>query len=138
LTILTRPRMTQCGDASGTGFFNVHKRTHDYDLIDKIIPELRHVFPPLIGPNGIVGTVKPEIADFFRIPRHVIVSPGSGDNMMSALGVGAVEEGDLVVSLGTSGTLFCPSSKPIFDMSGQIAPFCDATGVILTSQTFRK
>jgi xylulokinase len=45
-------------------------------------------------------------------------------------GVGAVEDGDLVVSLGTSGTLFCPSAKPILDVKGRIAPFCDATGVL--------
>lgn len=41
---------------------------------------------------------------------------------------GAVEAGDLVVSLGTSGTLFCPSNTPIMDVEGRIAPFCDATG----------
>lgn len=42
--------------------------------------------------------------------------------------MGAVEDGDLVVSLGTSGTLFCPSEKPIMDVEGRIAPFCDSTG----------
>lgn len=33
------------------------------------------------------------------------MAPGSGDNQMSALGAGAVKEGDWVVSLGTSGML---------------------------------
>lgn len=46
-------------------------------------------------------------------------------------GVGAVDDGDLVVSLGTSGTLFCPSAKPIMDVEGLVAPFCDATGTVL-------
>jgi xylulokinase len=48
--------------------------------------------------------------------------------MMSALGAGAVDHGSLVVSLGTSGTLFGPSDRPVVDPAGLIAPFCDATG----------
>ncbi len=56
------------------------------------------------------------------------MAPGSGDNQMSALGAGAVAEGALVASLGTSGTLFGASSRPIVDAGGGIAPFCDATG----------
>lgn len=52
----------------------------------------------------------------------------SGDNQMSALGAGAVAEGTWVISLGTSGTLFGVSNRPIEDKSGGIAPFCDATG----------
>eukprot|EP00884_Botryococcus_braunii_P017863 jgi/Botrbrau1/4760/Bobra.0137s0032.1 len=47
---------------------------------------------------------------------------------MAALGAGAVQEGTFVVSLGTSGTLFGVSGKPVVDPTGNIAPFCDATG----------
>ena len=47
-------------------------------------------------------------------------------------GVGAVEAGDLVMSLGTSGTLFCPSEEPVMDVEGRIAPFCDAAGECTT------
>jgi len=56
------------------------------------------------------------------------VATGSGDNMMSALGVGCVAEGQLVCSLGTSGTLFGFSASPVRDPTGAVAPFCDATG----------
>ena len=55
--------------------------------------------------------------------------------MMSALGAGAVEQGDLVVSLGTSGTVFGTSAAPIMDSTGAIAPFCDATGVLWRAPT---
>lgn len=37
----------------------------------------------------------------------------------------------MVVSLGTSGTLFGRSSVPILDPSGVVAPFCDASGAWL-------
>lgn len=55
-------------------------------------------------------------------------SAGSGDNACSAMGTGAVEPGVLVASLGTSATLFGGSAAPVWDPSGTIAPFCDATG----------
>ena len=48
--------------------------------------------------------------------------------MMSALGAGCVTDGRLVVSLGTSGTLFGYSPTPVMDPTGAVAPFCDATG----------
>jgi len=50
---------------------------------------------------------------------------------MSALGAGVTRDGQLVVSLGTSGTLFGVSDIPIVDAGGTIAPFCDATGAWL-------
>ncbi len=40
-------------------------------------------------------------------------------------------DGQLVVSLGTSGTLFAKSPTPLLDPSGVICPFADATGAWL-------
>ena len=48
--------------------------------------------------------------------------------MMSAIGSGAVRPGVLVMSLGTSGTLFAQAEHAVVDPAGEIAPFCDATG----------
>ena len=39
--------------------------------------------------------------------------------------------GQLIISLGTSATLFGVSDRPILDPTGSIAPFCDATGAWL-------
>ena len=76
----------------------------------------------------VVGKLTKEAAEQLGLSEDVIVAPGSGDNQMSALGAGAVKEGSWVISLGTSGTLFGASNKPIVDKTGGIAPFCDATG----------
>lgn len=76
----------------------------------------------------MVGTLLPDVAAELGLPGGVFVSVGGGDNMMSALGAGAVSSGVMVCSLGTSGTLFGVSAKPVLDPSGAIAPFCDATG----------
>ena len=76
----------------------------------------------------VVGTLRSEVAKELGLTPDVQVAPGSGDNQMSALGAGAVHEGTWVMSLGTSGTLFGLSTKPILDPSGAVSPFCDATG----------
>ena len=79
-------------------------------------------------PVQVVGTLRSEVAQELGLSADVQVAPGSGDNQMSALGAGAVHEGTWVMSLGTSGTLFGLSSKPVLDPSGAVSPFCDATG----------
>jgi xylulokinase len=48
--------------------------------------------------------------------------------MMAAIGVGAVREGPVVLSLGTSGTIFGYREKPALDPRGEAAAFCDSSG----------
>lgn len=126
---LTGEQVMECGDASGTGIFNIKNKQFDLEAIEMVDKELIKKIPKLIkSPNEKIGTIKSEISQILNIPKDVIVSLGSGDNMMSALGSGAVHDGIMVMSLGTSGTLFGCSTKPIFDTSGIINGFCDATG----------
>ena len=46
-----------------------------------------------------------------------MLAPGTGDNMGAALGLD-LEPGDVVVSLGTSGTVFAVSDRPTADAVG--------------------
>jgi xylulokinase len=62
--------------------------------------------------------------------QGIPIAAGAGDNAGAALGLGA-GVGDLVVSLGTSGTAFAVSSTPTHDPSGEVAGFADATGNFL-------
>ncbi len=50
--------------------------------------------------------------------------------MAAALGLG-LQPGDVVVSLGTSGTVFAVSGTPTADASGAVAGFADASGLFL-------
>jgi len=58
------------------------------------------------------------------------IAGGAGDNAGAALGIQA-EPGDVIVSLGTSGTAFAVSKTPTHDASGQVAGFADASGQFL-------
>ena len=119
---------TDHGDASGSGYYLPTERKYDLDgaaWIDSALPEM---LPPILEAQTWVGPIRRQIAKPFGLAEDVALAPGSGDNMMSALGAGAVSDGTLIVSLGTSGTLFGHSSTPVIDADGNIAAFCDATG----------
>jgi xylulokinase len=76
--------------------------------------------PKVIAPDQFGGQTKSETP----------IAAGAGDNAGAALGLGAAV-GDLVISLGTSGTAFAVSSISTHDPSGEIAGFADATGNFL-------
>ena len=59
-----------------------------------------------------------------------VLGPGAGDNAAAALGLDA-GPGDVVVSIGTSGTVFAVTPAPTADASGLVAGFADATGRFL-------
>ncbi|MCT2586135.1 xylulokinase [Actinophytocola gossypii] len=111
--------VTDRGDASGTGYYAPATGTYRPDLLELAmgrVPEL----PTVLGPSDTAG----------RLPSGAILGAGTGDNMAAALGVGA-EPGDVVVSIGTSGTVFAVADKPSADPAGLVAGFADATGRFL-------
>ena len=124
---LTGRMCMECGDASGVGGLDIVKKCFDREVLDLVDPSLVDKIPPLVNSNAVIGTLTPAAAEALGLPTDVIVSPGSGDNMMSALGAGAVTDGTVVLSLGTSACLFGCSSKPILDKTGVVCEFCDAT-----------
>ena len=126
--VLSGELAMECGDASGTGFFDPLKRRFDEGRMSAIDEGLSGMLPGLIGPDAALGGLREEWANEWGLPAGVPISPGSGDNMMSALGAGAVRPGVTVMSLGTSGTMFAQAEHAVVDPAGEIAPFCDATG----------
>ncbi|MCP8999340.1 FGGY family carbohydrate kinase [Pseudarthrobacter sp. RMG13] len=58
---------------------------------------------------------------------EILLGAGAGDNAAAALGLGA-RPGDVVVSVGTSGTVFAVASEAGHDPSGTVAGFADAAG----------
>lgn len=107
--------VTDRSDASGTGYWS--PATGGYDL-DLLVSALGHdaVLPRVLGPEEWV-----EDAAGRR------VGPGAGDNAGAALGLGA-GPGDVVVSIGTSGTVFAVSEERTIDPTGTVAGFADCTG----------
>ena len=108
--------ITDRGDASGTGYWSPNTNEYRKDLL-KLALGKEVQLPRVAKPNEIIG----------QTTSGISVAPGTGDNMAAALGLGA-STGDIVISLGTSGTAYTVSANPTNDSSGIIAGFADATG----------
>jgi D-xylulose kinase len=115
------------GDASGTALLDVRTRTWSRDVLDFIDPTLEKKMPRLQSSLTPCGILLDQLAHKWGLPIDVQVSAGGGDNMMGAIGTGNVEPGRVTASLGTSGTIYAYSEKPVIDPGGEIAGFCDST-----------
>ena len=118
----------EAGDASGTGFFDVRTRAFAPAVMAAVAPGLAEMLPRLTPPGEPAGTLRASLALELGLRPSTLIAAGGGDNMMAALGAGAVEPGIAVLSLGTSGTVFACADRPVCDPRGEIAAFCDSTG----------
>ena len=127
---LTGTYGTEPGDASGTAYFDARTRSYSSEVLGVLDGgrNWEDVLPPLLDSLSVIGTVRATAAEKLGLNAGVPVSGGGGDNMCSAIGVGAVKPGPVVVSLGTSGTGFAYSDAPAVDPRGEAAAFCDSTG----------
>ena len=126
--LLTGEYTAEFGDASGTALFDVRKRVWSDKVCSFISPDVIKYLPKFVNAGEPVGKVTAHAAKEYGIPEGTIVAIGGGDNMMGAIGTGAVKDGFLTMSLGTSGTLFGYSSSPVVDPHGDLAAFCSSSG----------
>ncbi len=123
--------VTDRGDASGTGWWSVTRERYDETALRLPGVQLRSdLLPRVLGPAQAAGSVRPRAAAELGLRTGTLVGPGTGDNMAAALALAAAP-GMAVMSLGTSGTVYCVSRTPISDQTGVVAGFADATGRFL-------
>ncbi|GEC76675.1 xylulokinase [Microbacterium maritypicum] len=107
--------ITDRSDASGTGYWSAE--TGEYD---------RALLAAALGHDAVLPRVLPAGASVTDAGGRR-VGAGAGDNAAAALGVGA-GLGDVVVSIGTSGTVFGVSATSTADATGTVAGFASADG----------
>ncbi|MDI2033457.1 xylulokinase [Paenarthrobacter nitroguajacolicus] len=107
---------TDRSDASGTGYYSVATGEYLPEVLESTLGHVP-VLPVIVGPLETAG----------KTSTGTLIGPGAGDNAAAGLGVSAAV-GDVVISIGTSGTVFAVSDTPAQDPSGLVAGFADATG----------
>jgi xylulokinase len=110
---------TDPSDASGTGYFN--SSTGEY---------VSEVWEFILGRTPILPRIVEPGSWAFESDRGFSLAGGAGDNAAAGLGLGA-SVGDVVVSLGTSGTVFAVTDVVSNDSTGTVAGFASASGSFL-------
>ncbi len=111
--------VTDRSDASGTGYWSPFSEDYDLALLDQALGA-RPLLPRVAGPHQSLAST----------PGGRPIGPGAGDNAAAALGLG-LDQGDVSVSLGTSGVVSAISPSPLADPTGLVTGFADATGSYL-------
>lgn len=111
-------------DAAGTAWLNVATRAWDDALLNACgLTEAQ--MPELFEGSQVTGMLSEALAKSWGM-RPVPIVAGAGDNAAGAIGVGLVESGQAMLSLGTSGVYFAVSDGFSSNPDSAVHSFCHA------------
>ncbi len=108
---------------SGTALFDLRQRNWSPEILAalEIDPEW---LPTTFEGTEVTGIVSAEAAAATGLAAGTPVMGGGGDQAAAAVGTGAVEEGIVSVSLGTSGVVFATMNACAIEPAGRLHAFC--------------
>ena len=122
---LTGSYATDKAGGSGTQLFDVAARDWSADLLEVIGIDIEILPATYEGPE-ITGEVSAEAAHATGLRAGTPVVAGGGDQAANAVGTGAVDAGQMTLSLGTSGVIFAATETPSIEPAGRVHAFCHA------------
>jgi xylulokinase len=124
---MTGEAITDMSDAAGTLWLDEAAR----DWSDAMLEASglgREAMPALVEGSAAAGAVRPALLRELGIDGPIVVAGGAGDVAAAAVGIGAVEEGDAFISLGTSaqffvaGERYCPLPESLLHAFAHAVP----------------
>jgi len=122
---LTDKYATDKAGASGTLLFDLRKRHWSETVLEALEIDPAWL-PPTFEGTAVTGHVTPQAAEVTGLRAGTPVVGGGGDQAAAAVGTGAVVEGTVSLSLGTSGVVFASADRPIVEPEGRLHAFCHA------------
>ena len=101
---MTGEKASDMADSAGTLWLDVAMRDWSEPMLAACGLSRDHM-PRLFEGSAVTGTLRAGVAERWSMAR-VPVAAGGGDNAAGAAGIGAVNDGDGFLSLGTSGVIF--------------------------------
>jgi xylulokinase len=112
-------------DGAGTVLMDLRKRDWSPEILSALaIPG--EWLPPLYEGPEMTGRIRPEAAEATGLVEGTPVMAGGGDQAAQAVGVGAIKEGILALTLGTSGVVFASTESAYIEPDGRLHAFCHA------------
>lgn len=122
---LTGTRASEMSDAAGTWLFDQAARGWSRAAADAIgLPFDK--LPLLTEGSDVSGLLRFSVAERWGLRPDVIVAGGAGDCPAGGVGIGAIDEGDTFLSLGTSAQLFRASRQYRPRPERMVHAFCHA------------
>ena len=122
---LTGEDVSEMSDASGTLWLDVGRRDWSDTMLEATGLTRRHM-PRLVEGRESGGRLRADLARAWGMSEGVIVAGGGGDNAATAIGIGAVADGQAFLSLGTSGVLFVATAAFRPNPAEAVHAFCHA------------
>lgn len=129
---LTGAFVTDPANASGTGLFNLASRQWSPRLLAAVdaMRDWGSSLPRILAPGEAAGFANTTAAAALGLSPQTMVAAGTGDQAAAALALG-IEVGDVVVSLGTSGTVYGYATDPPADHRRALTITANALGGFL-------
>ncbi len=108
---LTGQRVTTRCLESGNALLNIHKKEYDIELLAELGVEESQM-PRLLEYNTMLPLTK-EGAELLGIEEGTPVIPTNADGGLNQVGAGALKEGVMTFSVGTSGAIRLTTEKPL-------------------------
>lgn len=111
--------------ADGAGTLLIDLKSRDWSTLVLDALEIPHAWMPQLyeGPE-ITGRLTAAAAEATGLAVGTPVMAGGGDQAAQAVGVGAVKEGIIALTLGTSGVVFGSVNQPFVEPNGRLHAFC--------------
>ena len=125
------------GDGAGMNLLDLRTGAWDPVAMRATAPRLAERLPPVVPADSQVGTVADYFVDAYGFRAGTPVVAWSGDNPNSLVGVGGWAPGTVVISLGTSDTLFAAMDAPRVDPAGYGHVFGNPAGGFMSLICFK-
>jgi xylulokinase len=110
-------------DGAGTVLMDLMSRDWSSEILTELDIPARWM-PPLFEGTQVTSYVSPRAAEITGLMAGTPVIAGGGDQAAQAVGVGAVKEGIVALTLGTSGVVFATVENAFFESQGRLHAFC--------------
>lgn len=119
---MTGERASDMSDSAGTLWLDVSERRWSEELLRGSGLTIEQM-PRLFEGTDVTGILRGEIADRWGMEKVPVVG-GGGDNAAGALGAGVIQDGEALLSLGTSGVIFAVTADLRPNATRGLHAFC--------------
>ena len=122
---LTGEFVADMSDSAGTSWLDTGNRVWSDTLLAAGAMS-KSQMPKLVEGSSVGGNLRADLAKRWGLSCNIVVAGGAGDNAAAACGIGALNEGEGFVSLGTSGVVLVARSNYVPDPDSAVHTFCHA------------